>query len=270
MKSFINFVQDFLYESKHSLNPGEDPVSVLNNPKEHKIRKIHAVREVTSANGHAPEHYVPHLNRMKSGDAWEQIAVINHPDAQSVLSKEDHESLKNHSNSKVRAAYEKRFGAGASSTPVAPKAEKSSEKKPAAKVVKKSLPSFDFGSPLMRQQSHKYEFGKGEEKKSEPAAVKQKPAAKKKPVKQEQSSGVGYSVEKVDPEESQIGYDAETVHHVTHNGKVIGAVTVSSHEDGSKKKTVKSWKGHPEKGFSELGRHSDLTSAMKSVVGSHK
>lgn len=106
------------------------------------------------------------------------------------------------------------------------------------------------------------------------------PAPAPKPVKAKVSKPVtpkpvskpvsgGYGIEKVNPEESQLGYDADSVHHITHNGKVIGAVTSSRHEDNGKV-TLKSWKGHPDKGFDELGRHTDVTSAMKSVVSSHK
>ena len=107
-----------------------------------------------------------------------------------------------------------------------------------------------------------------------------KPAPAPKPVKAKVSKPVtpkpaskpvasGYGIEKVDPEDSQIGYDADSVHHITHNGKIVGAVTSSRHEDDGRP-IIKSWKGHPDKGFNELGRHSDLQSAMKHLVSSHK
>ena len=79
----------------------------------------------------------------------------------------------------------------------------------------------------------------------------------------------GYGIEKADPEESPLGYDADSVHHITHNGKIVGAVTSSRHEDGGRS-IIKSWKGHPDKGFDQLGKHADLHSAMKHLVSSHK
>lgn len=139
MLNFKDFIELYISEAKFGLAPGEDVRDVaLNDPN--WIKKIHAGRELTSANGHSKEDIAAHIGEMKAGNAHMKIAAILHPDANEHLSSEDIDSLKNHANKKVSSAAQKRWGTDSpDQPPVTKPAAKKSVPKPAAPAKVKAV-----------------------------------------------------------------------------------------------------------------------------------
>lgn len=222
MKTFFSFVQEFLYESKYAVSK-EDARGVLSDKNSKWESKVWAGRHATKENGFSDAEIGDHVKEMFAGNRHMKVAAIKHPHAEEHLTAEEIDSLKNHKDSLISNAANKRWGSGAASV-AAPKQPKQETQKKEP-VQRKKLPSsnFDFGlGNVMSSPKHKTasSFSPFGAKSTKATPVEQKPLAKKKSSSEPQK----LSIEEGDPEKFGMDKEGTKVTHVKRGSKIVGTV----------------------------------------------